>query len=440
MNKLSLRLRSFLAVGLALIVFLPLTVLTLEQAFTNSLTASMLERLRLQSLSLISEFEMEGGAAVMPEQMFNDQLNMPGSGLYAFIKQDKALVWRSMSSLNISEEVKFDGPPIGQESFVTDYLLDRDYFLFSYTAEFFSTEGYVPISFYILQDRSSFDNERQAFATTVRYWYSFIALLLIVVLLLSINTALSPIKRLIEQIKRAEKGDLLRIDQAYPPELERLKTSINHLLDTEQQQRSRYKNSLSDLAHSLKTPLAVLSGNKDIPASAHEPLSQIDNIIQRQLKRAVAGARSGWEQAVSIKEISAKLISAMNKVYVDKQLSLTNNVGHECQFKGDATDLLEILGNLIDNACKAAKSQVRISAIQDDNKLIIQVEDDGPGIAKENREALLNRGTRLDSYKEGQGIGMAVVADLVAAYQGQLHIGDSDLGGANILINFEHAR
>lgn len=436
MTRLSLRLRSFAAVLLALVVFLPLTVLTLEQAFTNSLTESMLERLRLQSLSLISEFEMEDDQAVMPEQMFNDQLNMPESGLFAFILQDKTLLWRSLSSLNVPEQPDFTAPEIGQEQFITEFTLVGDYFLFSYTAEFFSNGGYVPISFYVLQDRASFDNERRAFAKTVWYWFGFIAILLIVMLLLSINTALSPIKRLIEQIKSAEKGEIQRINQSYPPELEKLKTSINHLLDTEQQQRSRYKNSLSDLAHSLKTPLAVLSGNNDMPDSANEPLSQIDNIIQRQLKRAVAGAGSGWEQAVAIEPMTNKLCSAMSKVYLDKQLDIKVDVSQQSLFKGDATDLMEILGNLLDNACKAANSKVLISSMTDNDKLVIQIEDDGPGIPAQNRETLLNRGTRLDSYKEGQGIGMAVVADLVAAYQGQLHIDDSELGGAAILVCF----
>ena len=221
------------------------------------------------------------------------------------------------------------------------------------------------------------------------------------------------------------------------PELEKLKSSINHLLDTEQQQRSRYKNSLSDLAHSLKTPLAVLSGTAGLPEQAKEPIKQIDQQIQRQLKRAVAGSTGAFDQMVMIKPVVDKLLSAMGKVYAEKNLSLSSQFQQEnVGFNGDITDLMEVLGNILDNACKAAKSNVQLSVSTKPNKLVIQIEDDGPGIPIAKREQLLARGVRLDSYKEGQGIGMAVVADLVSAYQGQLNITHSQLGGAKLILTF----
>ena len=264
-----------------------------------------------------------------------------------------------------------------------------------------------------------------------------IALLLLILLLVSLNAALLPISRLNKQIRQAESGQLKRIDQHYPPELEKLKNSINQLLDNEQQQRSRYKNSLSDLAHSLKTPLTVLSGTIGLPQQAKEPINQINLQIQRQLKRAVAGTTSTFDQAVSIKPVVDKLFSAMGKVYADKKLILTHNLqNQELSFNGDITDLMEILGNVLDNACKAASKKVRLSVTKSITTLFIYIEDDGPGIPKNKREQLLQRGTRLDSYKEGQGIGMAVVADLVCAYQGQLEIKQSDLGGAKITLSF----
>ncbi|GAB2694629.1 ATP-binding protein [Aliiglaciecola aliphaticivorans] len=436
MIKLSLRLRSFAAALLALLLFIPLGAMTLEQAYTDSLSQSMLEQLRVQSLTLISEFEMVEGEPEMPEQLFNDKLNIPGSGLYAFIKINNDIVWQSLSTLNWSEQPKLDAPIIGKEIFLTEFSLHSDYFLYSYTAEFEGDIDYVPVSFFIVQDQLTFEKERDTFSNTLWYWLGFLALLLLIVLIASLNMALSPINALIRQIKKTEEGDIERLQQTYPPELEKLKSSINHLLDTEQQQRSRYKNSLSDLAHSLKTPLAVLTGNPNLPSSAREPLSQIDNIIQRQLKRAVAGAGSGWEQAVSVSVIVQKLQAAMNKVHADKGLTISTQIAENCLFRGDQTDLLELLGNLMDNACKAAKSKVIVSA-QHTNKLLrITVEDDGKGIEPQHRQALLHRGKRLDSYQEGQGIGMAVVTDLISAYHGKMEITDSTLGGARIEMTF----
>jgi two-component system sensor histidine kinase PhoQ len=438
-HNLSLRLRSFAAALLALLIFIPLTAVTLEQAFNSSLSQSMLQQLRVQSLTLISEFELDStdSQAVMPEQLYNDQFNIPGSGLYAFIQSHDGVLWQSLSTLNWQQQPEFIAPETGTEIFIEDFIMQNSYFLYAYTAEFETDEGYQPVSFYILQDKQVFNTEKSKFANTLWNWLGLIALLLLILLLVSLNAALLPISRLNKQIRQAESGQLKRIDQRYPPELEKLKSSINHLLDTEQQQRSRYKNSLSDLAHSLKTPLAVLSGTAGLPEQAKEPISQINLQIQRQLKRAVAGTTSTFERAIPIQPVVDKLFNAMDKVYADKHLTLTHDIeNQEFGFHGDITDLMEILGNVIDNACKAAAKQVRLSVLTNQSKLQIHIDDDGPGIPKDKREQLLERGTRLDSYKEGQGIGMAVVTDLVSAYQGQLEIKQSDLGGAKVILIF----
>jgi two-component system sensor histidine kinase PhoQ len=438
-HNLSLRLRSFAAALLALLIFIPLTAVTLEKAFNSSLSQSMLQQLRVQSLTLISEFELDdtGSEAVMPEQLYNDQFNMPDSGLYAFIQSQQGVLWQSLSALNWQQQPQFSAPATGTEAFVENFSIKNSYFLYAYTAEFESSSGYQPVSFYILQDKQVFNAEKNKFANTLWNGLGLIALLLLILLLISLNAALLPISRLNKQIRQAESGQLKRIDQKYPPELERLKNSINHLLDTEQQQRSRYKNSLSDLAHSLKTPLAVLSGIEGLPQQAKEPINQINLQIQRQLKRAVAGTTSKFEQAIPIKPVVDKLFNAMDKVYAEKNLMLTHDIHYQTLgFNGDITDLMEMLGNVLDNACKAATRQVTLSVLTSVTCLMIGIEDDGPGIPKDKREQLLQRGTRLDSYKEGQGIGMAVVADLVSAYQGQLEIKQSALGGAKIILIF----
>ncbi|MCF2949938.1 ATP-binding protein [Paraglaciecola aquimarina] len=433
MQNLSLRLRTFAAALLTLFIFIPLTAFTLEKAFNSSLTQSMLQQLRVQSLSLISEFEFVKGKVAMPEQLYNDQFNIPGSGLYAFIQSEQGLLWQSLSTLNWQDIPNIPGPQIGEE----DFSFHQEYFLYAYTAEFEHPKGYQAVSFYILQDKNVFDTEKQKFANTLWKWLGLVAILLLVLLLISLNAALLPINKLNKQIRLAEKGQLKRVDQQYPPELEKLKTSINHLLDSEEQQRSRYKNSLSDLAHSLKTPLAVLSSNSALPSDAREPIQQIDMQIQRQLKRAVAGTSGAFEKGVEIKPVVKKLLNAMSKVYVDKKLELSYQEDEQNgQFQGDITDLMEILGNVIDNACKAASSKVLVSTKVMQKNVQVTIEDDGSGIPADKQQSLLKRGTRLDSYKEGQGIGMAVVSDLLAAYQGKLEITTSALGGAAITLIF----
>lgn len=435
-TRLSLKLRAFGAALLVLVFFIPLSTVTLERAFSHSLSEAMLEQLRVLNLSLISEFELDEQHVFMPEQLYNEKLNMPGSGVYGFIVKDQQVVWQSISSITLPLALPSPMPRIGQELFDDQFGPQQDYFSLSYTAEFESFSGFSAVSFVIVHDKVGFNAQRRAFQQTLWYWLALLALVLMLLLLFSLSMALNPINTLIQQIKRAESGELKRIEQHYPPELEKLKTSLNHLLDTEQQQRERYKNSLGDLAHSLKTPLAVVAGTENLPHSAKEPLQQINNIIQRQLKRAVAVSGSGWEQAIPLQPLVNKLCNAMQKVYRDKSLDMHIQIAADHQFKGDETDLMELLGNLLDNACKAAHKRVKISSVESQHYCQIQIEDDGPGIAPQQRQALLERGKRLDAYSEGQGIGMAVVMDLVAAYQGQLNILSSTLGGANIQLRF----
>ncbi|MCV2883852.1 ATP-binding protein [Aestuariibacter sp. AA17] len=438
MKTVSLRLRGVIAALIAITVFVPLSIIALESAFTNSLRQSLLEQLRVHSLTLIAEFEMDKGQAQMPEALLNNRLNMPESGLYAYITSKDTLLWSSLSTLNQPPLPNILKPETGKELFIPKYQTNNAVFLYAYTAEFEGANGYQPVSFLLLQSREQFEQEREAFSSTLRYWIGGIGAILLIILLYTMNMMLRPIKDLAKQIKQTEYGEQTRVSEDYPPELEILKSSINHLLDVEQAQRTRYKNSLGDLAHSLKTPLAVVNNIDGLPDSAREPLAQISAIIERQLKRAVAGTGSGWENPIEVKPIVTKLLNAMSKVYHDKNVKLENNVDEKAQFKGDETDLMEMLGNVIDNACKAAKASVKVNTVITQHYLSIIIEDDGNGISPTDRAKLIERGKRLDSYQEGQGIGMAVVADLVAAYQGKIDINESTLGGAKLSLFFPH--
>jgi two-component system sensor histidine kinase PhoQ len=434
MKKPSLKFRSFLAAILALIIFIPLAAIALERAFVSSLTQSILEQLRVHSLTLITEFEFENNNVMMPQFLYNEKLNMPESGLYAYIRTAQSQVWRSESSISMERPTTLVTPTTGAESFESKIDDENPYFKYSYTAEFEDQDNYTPVTFHLFQSTDEFNEQLSQYRITLWYWLGIVSILLMALLLFSLNTALKPISQLVKQIKGIEKGELNQIQQNYPDELEQLKTSINHLLKAEMQQRQRYKNSLGDLAHSLKTPLALLNSQEGMPEATKQPLQQIQHSIARQLKRSV-GADSAWLSVQPLREITSQLIGAMNKVYVDKSLAITLVCEHDVAFKCDKTDVMELLGNILDNACKAAHSQIKVS-LKQTNDVIILVEDDGPGISDKNKESLLTRGIRLDTYAEGQGIGMAVVSDLVDAYGGSLDIGKSNLGGAKIQIAF----
>ena len=441
MKRWSLKLRSVLAALLALAVFIPVTVFILDEAYTRSLTQAKLNELKLMNLSLVSAFELDGDVAVMPEMLYEEQLNLPDSGYVGMVMYNQRMVWQSASALNTDMNIPSPVPQVGDEYFDTHYRdhasSDSAYFMYGFTAEFAGSENFEPVHFYIFNDRNGFDAERATFLTTVWQGLLFLSIGLLLLWLAGISVVLNPVRKLIEEIRRTSKGTQTALYNSYPREFTGLQTSINHLLQTEEQQRLRYKNSLGDLAHSLKTPLAVALGTHNLPDEAREALLQVDSLIQRQLKRAVAG-QSGWQQAVPVAPIFDKLTHAMEKVYRDKDLVIDQKLTTEAKFYGDETDLFEMLGNLLDNACKAARQQVRLSGSTTAHYLTLCVEDDGPGIDSENQTRLLERGARLDTYTEGQGIGMAVVSDLVAIYQGRLEVFTSELQGAGIRIKLPY--
>jgi two-component system sensor histidine kinase PhoQ len=417
-------------------VFIPVTVYTLDRAYTSSLEEAKYNELKLMNLALISAFEFEDSEPMMPEFLYDEQLNLPGSGYTAMIVIDNHIIWQSASALDVAIDSIYLAPPVGAESFNTNVTsLDphhTPYFVYAFSAEFESGDTYVPVNFYVFNDEASFSTERKTFLTMVWQYLILLGVGLIFMLMLGMRKVLAPVTLLINEIQATSKGQNAQLSHDYPPEFTPLKHSINQLLKTEAQQRQRYKNSLGDLAHSLKTPLAVALGTPGLPSEAKDSLNQINNLIQRQLKRATAGS-SGWDKPVPIAPEVKRLFNALSKVYRDKSLSFQLS-GSEGEFYGDKTDLMELLGNILDNACKAATRTIKVLIEQNQHWTNVIIDDDGPGIHARQSEEIISRGTRLDTYSEGQGIGMAVVADLLAIYEGQLAIETNLNKGARIII------
>lgn len=439
MRQLSLRIRSVLLAVALLALFAPFTVVILEEAYTKSLTQAKMSELRLMNLGLLSAFELDGDVPYMPEILYEEQLNLPGSGYLGIIVFRDEVIWQSASALEFTFTPPNIDVTVGNELFIESvepsFSQENKYFVYAFTAEFASSRDFEPVRFYIFNNKALFQQERETFLTTTWQWIVTLCAALLIFIVIGISVILLPVRKLIDEISQASKGNKQKLDARYPVEFDSLKRSINGLLQTEAAQRTRYKNSLGDLAHSLKTPLAVASGTKDLPSEVSDALTQINKIIQRQLKRASAG-KSGWQTAISIEPVLHKLADAMDKVYQDKGLLIDFDLSDNVAFNGDETDLMELCGNVLDNACKAAKSKVLVSASTNGQWLEISIEDDGPGIPEDKKVMLLERGTRLDSYSEGHGIGMALVADLVSIYEGRLQIEDSELGGANIIVSF----
>ena len=412
---------------LVTVVLLPSLALTVSNAYQDSLIKAKQSELESMTYALIASFEIDGSQINMPFNVFDDRLNMPQSGYQALIVMNQTIVWQSSSSMLNATPLAYPQAQIGQSIFSDSPNAIPDTFLYTFTAEFESENQYIPIKFYIIEDKSAYYAELDTFNQSLLQNGLWVGLLISGMLLLSLLSVVSPVKQLVEQLSKVASGQHYSqadniIHGDYPKELNAVKDSVNQLLLSESQQRTRFKNALQDLAHSLKTPLSVLQGDADIPSQSKAPIEQIDQIIHRQLARSVLG-KAGWQAQINMLSVVDRIIESMDKIYRDKQLRIELLCSHDTFMVAfDTADAYELLGNIIDNACKAAVSHIEISLQHSSAGHRISVTDDGPGIPSHLQQEILTRGKRLDTYKQGHGIGLASVNDLLDLYGATLKI------------------
>ncbi len=250
-----------------------------------------------------------------------------------------------------------------------------------------------------------------------------------------------------------ESGSQARIRGDYPIELRALTDNLNALLAHEQARQRRLDHALGDLAHSLKTPLAIMHGavqasGADTPDThlMREQLARVGDIVEYQLQRARAGAAGSGQlaPAVPVRRTAERITASLAKVYRHKVVETELDVEPTLVFRGAEADLMELLGNLLDNAFKWCRGQVRVQVTLNAGSgvdgLRIQVEDDGPGIDAGAAEGLLERGARADETAPGHGIGLAVVREISKAYGGSVEIGSASLGGALVRLTLGDQR
>ena len=269
------------------------------------------------------------------------------------------------------------------------------------------------------------------------------ALLLILLLQrLTVRRALRPLEAAREQIAQLQRGQRSQLDTQVPQELEPLVAQINHLLAHTEDSLKRSRNALGNLGHALKTPLAVLMslaaseklrGQPQVRQLLEQQLQQVQQRLNRELNRArLAGDALPGAQFDCDAEVPG-LLATLNMIH-GQHLALDAVMSPGLHLPRDREDVLELLGNLLDNACKWADAQVRLSIGQDGAGFYLAVEDDGPGIPASRRDQVLGRGTRLDEQTDGHGLGLGIVRDIVDAWGGRLYLADSDLGGLKVLV------
>ncbi len=277
-------------------------------------------------------------------------------------------------------------------------------------------------------------------------WFAFLALSGLIVLLLVqsvvVRHSFKYLVKVREDIQKLEQGQVVKLSEDVPAEVLPLVQEFNHLLLLLSQRLERSRNGLGNLAHALKGPLNILtqyfdardSGNGIDAQQAITQTKRIRMLMDRELKRArLAGKEPSGTRFDPVVEMP-DLIGVLQQVHKDKDISIESRVTESVRPFGDREDMLELFGNLLDNACKWALSKV-ICGVSQGEDLVLVVEDDGSGLRNEDIDKLTQRGTRLDENVEGHGLGLAIVGDIVKLYGGSIRFSRSDeLGGLRVRV------
>ncbi|MGV8929151.1 MAG: ATP-binding protein [Brevundimonas sp.] len=303
-----------------------------------------------------------------------------------------------------------------------------------------------PLVFMAAIDRSNIENDTRQFATFT--WTSLLILGvgLVIAVFLQVQIGLRPLFSLRNEIADVRKGRAARIARRYPMEIQPLAEQVNRLLDQNQETVERQRTHVGNLAHALKTPLSVMMAEAGslkgpLPEMVRKQTEVMKAQVDHHLRRARAAARAQLlGERTPVAEVLDEMAVMLERVFEEKGVEIDWRAPDELGFRGERQDLQEILGNLMENACKWSKRRVRVTAGATHlGQMIVVVEDDGPGLPADQREAALERGARMDETTPGSGLGLSIVVELTRAYGGKITLADSDLGGLKALLELPAA-
>ncbi|MBS0237317.1 MAG: sensor histidine kinase [Proteobacteria bacterium] len=316
--------------------------------------------------------------------------------------------------------------------------------------EFIDSPGHDPektkYSIMVAGPMDWFEETVAKFRTRLTSALSLVGLGLLAATVFQVRFGLLPLRRIERGLASIRSGQVERLEGQLPAEIEPLQTELNALIESNQDIIDRARTQVGNLAHALKTPLAVITnearedktafGTK-VAEQAHLMRDQITHYLDRA---RIAARTNTIGRVTSVEAVAEALVMAIERIHREKGISIDYTVQPGAKFQGEKQDLEEMLGNLLDNACKWGKSRVYLTAVVNSpettgrRKLRITVEDDGPGLSPEQRAKIGKRGLRLDESKPGSGLGLSIVADLAASYRGKLRLDASEHGGLKAIV------
>ncbi len=431
---------------LALMLALSLIALAVDRGFRSAAEGALKERLESVVFLLLSTIELdEQGRPVIDDSLAEPRLDQPGSSLHAGALTPHG-VWESPSLMGVT------GPPAyrlierGRELFRGPEI-DGSWYVFAIGLGWEQPDGeIIDLTLWAAEDPDRFQSTVAGFRGDLWRWMGLAAALVIIAQLFILFMLLRPLREVAQDVADIEAGREEGLAGRYPRELQPLTTNLNALLKTERSNATHYRQALADLAHALKTPLAVIRARLDSDQPPDQDdleraLSEMDRLLRRQLERAARSTRRTLHQPIEVVPLVRRLADSLSRLYAEDQVRFEVEGSETLTAYADERDLMELCGNLMDNAAKYGRGRVRVTIEPGlpgarHAGLTIIVDDNGPGISEQQFADLLQRGVRADEHREGQGLGLAIAAQLVEAYDGRLEQVSSELGGAAIRIQF----
>jgi len=448
---LSLNARVLIAASAILAAFFGLAGFTLDRAYHVSSEEALKKRLEIQVYALIALAAIDDEANVyMPDIVPETSFLTWEPDSYAQITDSKGrVIWSSPTpeGVKIPYRVRLFR---NERDFSYEYLDNTNYSFAMYSLGIaWDDKSMMHVyTFSVAENLAEYEKRAIKYRRNLWGLLGGVALLLLLMQGAIMRWGLAPLDQAAGELSAIESGKQLRLQHEYPGELKALTSNVNALLEHQQEHLERYRHTLGDLAHSLKTPLAVLQSTVDkhqhkdkTMLTIQEQLDRMVQITEYQLQRAATAGQSPLLAPIILLRMVEKVAKSLKKVYADKAVLVEKHVEANVVFHGDEGDMMEIIGNLMDNAFKWCHKRVVITAKLEHHAtkhspgIMIQIEDDGPGVPDEMVKHVVQRGVRADQGIRGHGIGLSIVQDIVQIYGGELKVAVShQLGGALLSI------
>ncbi len=430
LRQLALRTRLILLGCALLLTLLSVVSIGISRAFHESVLANAQDALRNQVLLLLASMNVVDGQIEMPSAMPDPRLSQLNSSLFAQIRgDDGALLWRSPSLLD--DQIVVSQVESNDMIFNPSARLSgaQPVYATSLRVAWETSDGVVPFTVQVAELQRDYRRRMAEYNRQVLTLLASLGVLILAALLLLFYWFLRPLNRIAEEVSEVEMGKRRSFNEDYPIELNQLTHNLNQLLEHEDRRIDRHKEVLGNLAHSLKTPIAILNGltfAQDVETEAREQLKQMQAIIDYQLNAASSIGPRRFSRPIDISSISRRIVESIAKLHKARDVRLNVTLQEDVLFFGDEGDWHELLGNLVDNAFKWASTTVWVSldrcpgADAQRPGLILSVADDGPGLSAVDAQRITERGVRLDMQKPGHGLGLHIVKSIVEAYGAEL--------------------